>query len=482
MKFTTNLRLALAGSALLLAGTTNAQVAATGVVSFVQGYRADGVSPVSVVRSTVGNATGFPSGTHDVNIGEGSGSVEFVSLGFSGELVLEFSTPICNGPGNDLKVWETSYGTPSKTSWPEMALVEARQNDCQPWQTLKLITQDDEMDLGVLPFAKYIRITDMTNPLLPVFSSSNQDGFDVDAVVGFAGCADPAPAAADMFSPDQVISFTAPATRKNGSVLAIGSNRHKPAKMLYAPQMSDATTPESAVNFFAAGFGSEIVLKFPYTLFDAPGADLSVFETSFGDKATRKCSNYPEKAEFYGSVDGTTWFPLAAIPTFDLVGGAPNDYGNTLCRDGQLDIGAGNAINYIKLVDVSDLGSSRFPGSADGYDLDGILGRCFSTAPSPKLTAETSLEDEIGEGVFGIELFPNPTSDIANLNVSGVNIEDAYTVRVVDLMGRVVSAETVNSTKGSFIHTLNMSNLPAGIYAVSVETNGMVEVVKVVKN
>ncbi|MCC6768524.1 MAG: T9SS type A sorting domain-containing protein [Bacteroidia bacterium] len=479
MKLSTNLRLALAGSALLLAGTMNAQVAATGVVSFAQGMRADGVSPVSVVRSTVVNATGFPSGSHDVNIGEGSGSVEFVSLGFGGELVLEFSTPICNGVGNDLKVWETSYGTPSHAAWPEMALVEARQNDCQPWQTLGLITQDAELDLGVLPFAKYIRVTDMTNPLLPVFFSSNQDGFDVDAVVGYAGCADPSPAAADMFSPDQVISFTAPAYRKNGSVLAIGSNRHKPAKMLYAPQMSDATTPEASVNFFSAGFASEIVLKFPYTIFDAPGADLNVYETSFGDKATRKCGSYPERAEFYGSVDGTTWFPLSAIPTFDLIGGAPNDYSNVLCRDGQLDIGAGGAINYIKLVDISPAGS--FPGSADGYDLDGILGRCYSSGTSPKLTSDYSLEDEIGEGVFGVELYPNPTADIANLNVSAININDSYTVRVIDMMGRTVSSELINSSKGSFVHSLNMSSLPAGIYAVSVETNGMVEIVKVVK-
>lgn len=360
MKFTTNLQLALAGSALLLAGTMSAQVAATSVTSFIQGMRADGASPVSVVRSTVANATGFTTATHDVNIGEGSGSVEFVSLGFGGELILEFSTPICNGAGNDFKVWETSYGTPSKASWPEMALIEARQNDCQPWQTLKVITQDDELDLGVLPFAKYIRITDMTNPLLPVFFNSNQDGFDVDAVVGFNGCADPG--AADQFSPNQVVSFTTPAFRKNGSVLAIGSSRHKPARMLGAPQMSDATVPEANVNFFALGFRSEVVLKFPYTLFDAPGADLNVYETTYGEKASRKCSNYPEKAEFYGSVDGTTWFPLSAIPTFDLIGGAPNDFSNVLCRDGQLDIGAGNAINYIKLVDVSNQASSFFPG------------------------------------------------------------------------------------------------------------------------
>lgn len=479
MKFSTNLGFPLMAAALLTAGAMNAQVTATSVSSFTQGMRADGVSPVSAVRSNPLNAIGNRTANHDKNIGENSGLVEFVSLGFGGEIVLEFETPICNGDGMDLAVWETSYNRPSNAAWPEMAHVEARQNDCQPWVSLGVITQDAELDLGVLLSAKYIRISDLTNPLLPVFSSVNQDGFDVDAVVGFEGCAD---AGVDApFSPNQVVSYTNPGARKSG-FMPLASPRRNTSKMLGAPQINDNTTPEANVNFFSVGFESEVILKFPYAIFDAPGADLSVYETTFGDNSNRKCSNYPEKAAFYGSADGVEWFELTAIPTFDLVGGAVNDYDNILCRDGQLDIGGGRAINFIKLVDVSDKPSTFFPGSADGYDLDGIVGRCYTSAP-PKLSiAETSEEAEIGEGVFGIEVYPNPASDIVNLNVTAVNLMGTYTVRVVDMMGRVVSSEVVNSANGSFIHTVSVSSLPAGIYAITVETDGVTEITKIVKN
>jgi len=476
MKITTLVSFPLVAAALLVSNTSNAQTSATSVYSFSQGMRADGVSPIGVTRSDANNAVGG-LGSHDSNIGEqvnNSASVEFVSLGFGGELVLEFANPICNQAGNDLTVYETSYGSPSCAAWPERALVYARQNDCQPWTMISPaagICQNADLDLGVLSWAKYIKIEDITDPTLNVFLSVNQDGFDVDAVVGFSSCDGGVITSGGEYSPNSVVSV-APGLRKNGS--AIPANRQIQSRMLGAPQMSDASTPAANYPFFALGYAGTTILKFPYTILNVAGADLAVYETTFGDNPTRACASYPEKATFEGSADGMVWFNLNAVVTAD-------DNGNTLCRDGQLEIPAAEAgINYIRVTDVTvPFGA----GSTDAYDIDGIvgLGQCIGSTIGGN-RVEASTETEIGEGEYGVEVYPNPAKDVVSIQVNSVNNKDSYIVKVVDVMGRVVSSEVVNNATGSFVSNLSITALPAGIYVVSVESNGTREITKLIKN
>jgi calcineurin-like phosphoesterase len=56
-----------------------------------------------------------------------------------------------------------------------------------------------------------------------------------------------------------------------------------------------------------------------------------------------------------------------------------------------------------------------------------------------------------------------------------------YSIKVIDMMGRVISNETVNNTTGSFSQALNINKLTAGIYMISVESNGNREVTKLIK-
>lgn len=475
MKITTLVSLPLVAAALLVANSSEAQVYATSVASFSQGMRADGVSPIGVTRSDANNAING-LGSHDVNIGEvsnNSSSVEFVSLGFGGELVLEFASPICNQAGNDLRVYETSYGSPSCAAWPEKALVYARQNDCQSWIMISPaagICQNADLDLGVLSWAKYIKIEDITNPTLNVFLSVNQDGFDVDAVEGFSTCDGGAITAGGEYSPNAVTALSQ-GLRKNNT--PVPANRSIQSRMLGAPQMSDASTPAANYPFFALGYGGSTTLKFPYTILNVAGADVQVFETTFGDNPSRSCASYPEKAAFEGSADGITWFNLDAVVTAD-------DNGNILCRDGKLEIPASEAgINYIRITDVTvPFGA----GSTDAYDIDGIvgLGQCAtSTIGGSRIEAT---ESEIGEGEYGVEVYPNPASDIVSISVNSINNKDNYTVNVVDVMGRVISSEVVNNTTGNFVRNVNISTLPAGIYMITVESNGTREITKLVKN
>ncbi len=153
MKITTMNGLSMAFASFLIAGSLSAQTTASSVVSYSQGPRADGVSPIGVTRSNQDNALGG-IGSHDVNIGEvanNSASVEFVSLGFAGTIVLEFDNPICNQEGNDLTVYETSYSSPSCNAWPERALVWAAQVNCEDSYVLispeEGICQNADLDL-----------------------------------------------------------------------------------------------------------------------------------------------------------------------------------------------------------------------------------------------------------------------------------------------------------------------------------------------
>lgn len=100
----------------------------------------------------------------------------FLSLGFGGSVEIGFVNAIENGAGNDLRVYEVTGGS----SYPdEKARVEASHNGVD-WVTLSPdATRDEDLDLGMLPCASFVRITDISDPA-PFEATA--DGFDLDAV------------------------------------------------------------------------------------------------------------------------------------------------------------------------------------------------------------------------------------------------------------------------------------------------------------
>lgn len=138
------------------------------VVSYTPGLRKDG-QPVIAERTNPENALGSP---------EGNDTINFVSLGFGGELVFGFDNEIINRNGADIKLVETSYNSPSCDSYPETVRVYASA-DGNNWADLGAGCQDSEFDLGDLPVANYLKLTDESDPAK--FSNSD-DGFDVDGV------------------------------------------------------------------------------------------------------------------------------------------------------------------------------------------------------------------------------------------------------------------------------------------------------------
>jgi hypothetical protein len=141
-----------------------------------------------------------------------------------------------------------------------------------------------------------------------------------------------------------VYDFNQGLRKNNTPVLA---ERSDTSKALGVAQNNDT------VNFVSLGFGGEIVLHYMYPFVDGPGDDIQIYETSYGNPTF---ANYPEKAEVYVSKDGVSW-----------------TYVGIAELDEMIDInGAVDWAQYIKIKDVSDKSSNKFPNDADGFDVDGV--------------------------------------------------------------------------------------------------------------
>ncbi len=163
-----------------------------------------------VVSTTQGTGTvalnrSNPSTTLGSNTQTVAGSERFYSLGFGGNIILGFNNFIVNGTGNDLTIYESTFGS----NWPvESAQISASQDgviwtvlgtaDNKPFQSN--YDNTTALDLGSLPWAKYIRFVDTTA------ETGDNDGFDVNAVrATTAACSEPTSIGISKTGPAQIV-------------------------------------------------------------------------------------------------------------------------------------------------------------------------------------------------------------------------------------------------------------------------------------
>ncbi len=135
------------------------------VISSSQGKKKDG-SPVDANRSNPLAALG--AAENDTN------PIHFFSLGFGGQIVLGFDNYIMNGSGNDLQIYEAT-----NEPYPDETVQVYASQDGIAWSDLGNYSKDALVDLGSLPWAKFIKIVDTTNPAL---HTSTADGYDLDGI------------------------------------------------------------------------------------------------------------------------------------------------------------------------------------------------------------------------------------------------------------------------------------------------------------
>lgn len=181
--------LALSGVATAATADGAAGPWADTVVSATQGLQKNGAAVLGD-RSDTTDALGVAESTGTPYDAAVPGS--FYSLGFGGTITLGFANSIVNGAGNDLRVYEVTGGT----VYPdEIVKVEASHNGSD-WVTLaNSAVRDEDLDLGILPCAAYVRITDVSNAAL---FEAIADGYDLDGVIALHSSANPCNAVASV--------------------------------------------------------------------------------------------------------------------------------------------------------------------------------------------------------------------------------------------------------------------------------------------
>ncbi|MEX1188316.1 MAG: fasciclin domain-containing protein [Bacteroidia bacterium] len=423
------------------------------VLSFVPRKQNDG-SDISETRLNPNNALGMPENS-DAPTSEDN--VNFVSLGFGGEIILGFDAAIRNGEGDDIIVYETTFNSGPNNDcrrWPERIDVFASQDSCN-WVYLGRECQDASFDLGTLSWAKYLRIRDVSNPSGGSFSNIADDGYNLDGVSCVHGTID------NLVMDNLVAGYATevknyePRPRANGTPIA--DSRDNPEEALGMPQNTNA------VNFVALGFGGSIELKFDFAIFDGEGSELSIVETSYGNPA---CNSYPERAAIEGSLDGENWVELTTTP---------------LCHDGLVDINSAGVIHYIRVTDRS--AASSFSGSADGYDLDAVVvlnSGCGQLVNDENRIADNTLTpDETSSS----SVYPNPFNSLINLELTTGDQDHTALIEISNFLGQNLSSERINvAISSKVLHQINAEKLSKGIYLITVTTNSSKETFKLVKN
>ena len=75
-----------------------------------------------------------------------------------------------------------------------------------------------------------------------------------------------------------------------------------------------------------------------------------------------------------------------------------------------------------------------------------------------------------------VSLYPNPTQDVANLRINGLN-QDAKIV-ISDLQGRILSQDQINA--GTNRYTINVSDMASGVYYIRIVTDNVVSTQKLI--
>jgi len=437
----------------MTSGTFSTACLPMSVYAYEPGPQADGISPVSAARQFSERAL-VPEKS-DATVSESD--VNFASLGFGGYITLEFETGIANGPGDDVMVYETTYSpsTENCNRYPEKIRAYASQDGCNFWY-IGEGCQNTSFDLGYggAPFtwAKFIKLVDISDASAGVFPTQGGDGYDVDGIECLNGSSENTELEGTFGSATE--AWLEQGNRRNGTPVA--ASRSVKENALGLPQNTDV------VNFVSLGFGGKLILKLDFVVFDQAGNDIQIVETSFGNPS---CNSYPEKVMVRGSLNGVDYFDIAS---------------EDICLDGEIDIAAYGPIQYLELMDRSAL--SDFSGSADGYDVDGVvvLTSCDGEGiDQARISDDVTTPDEL----ISLSAYPNPFSNVVTVEISTGANDNTALVEVSNYLGQQVSSERINVASASqTLHNVNARDLQKGVYFITVTTDSSKETLKVIKN
>jgi hypothetical protein len=394
------------------------------------------------------------------DVSTSSADYNFYSLGFGGEVVVRMGNGFNNITGTDLQIHETTFGATTACTGvnPDRVRVWVSQDNCNYILIGDFCEQGTNPILinlpSYLPWARFVKLRDITVNW-NISASATQDGFDLDGLRGISGRTS-APTAGSSIYANILYSYTQGLTASGMAVSPASSNFYH---VLGAPQNSDA----GLINYASLGFGGSTTLEMERLIFKrTTGNEIQIVETSTGSPS---CSSSPERAQIYGSLNGTTW---------ELLGDVCNDGLVSIPASASLLTSSGQyAIRYVRVNDISNLAS--FTGTANGYDLDGVIGfACTTSAKLAEPSEEFNSEETENEGIV---IFPNPTTGIFTVKISPIN--ENGIIQIFNISGALIKdykqlgEENVN---------VSIEEFPAGLYLVSYQDGERQFINRIVKN
>ena len=247
-----------------------------------------------------------------------------------------------------------------------------------------------------------------------------------------------------------------------------------------SPVDADRSNPELAKgapentnlpgSFYSLGFGGYVIVEINAGIYNRPGNDLRVVETTFWAWG---CQRYTERARIFISADNVSWTDKGEI-----------------CQDGEIDIWPLQCVRYVKIVDTSVPQSFvNEPILADGFDVDGIecIGNTFGRGAVAS-GSSVSEADEIAAAEAAarwitrtVSLMPNPAESMVNMELTGAKDGERVQMQIIDHVGRVVKTMEISTGAGLFRTEISLEGLSRGIYSVVVRGEELMYTQKLVK-
>lgn len=409
--------------------------------------------PVDPSRSVTSKVNGEPQRS---DAPSSDADFNAFSLGAAGFVKMKFDVAIApNAGGADFKLWETTWIPVALNANSEQAEVFVSQDGAN-YTSLGTQFRDSDWEIPAgWDFVTDIMVLDRTNPDPAALSNDGNDFFDVDGVEAYVEYVQRAPA------PCGVIQKFC----KDGSPI------HPLRSMLSKMNVAENNDNTGQLNFYSLGFGGEACFNMGHQVFDEPGAEIAVWETTWKNKP---CPDYPETVQVLVSPDNANWTDLGP-----------------LCKDGTIDFnGMILSAQYLKLVDVTNAGLFADP-KADGYDIDGIVVRpptqplpCVAGAPRKSVEFSPEFNDNsiVPEAMPTLSVIGNPVSSNLKLQFT-IGEKEGLDLIVRNHMGQEVSRMHHNGELFSVDEvSIPMDQMAAGVYFVTLESKSYKEVAKFVKN
>jgi hypothetical protein len=122
----------------------------------------------------------------------------------------------------------------------------------------------------------------------------------------------------------------------------------------------------------------------------------------------------------------------------------------------------GWAIDDFEILDLKD-----FTGTACVFDDDELV-NCAGSTTLIESDGVVALND-FERDDFGLNLFPNPTTDVVNIGIVSEETGNA-TLQIIAVDGTTVLSQNHNLVVGKDLLSLNVDQLPTGVYFVKLNS------------